>query len=87
MKIGQKVTTARFVGTDVMRYFTGTIIDTPDVERGCRTKITVKVDGDATKLWDNWSGGLHRVTCYGDLTKELNQFCRFKDIKIINEAV
>ena len=28
-------------------YFTGKIIDAPDVDRGCRTKITVKVDGDA----------------------------------------
>jgi hypothetical protein len=30
---------------------------------------------------------LHRQTCYGDITKELEYFCRFKDIKMINEAV
>jgi hypothetical protein len=44
------------------------------------------VDGDAERLWQNWTNGLHRLTCYGDLTKELGYFCRFKDIRMINEA-
>jgi len=87
MRIGQKVTQAKLVGTDLLLYFTGEIINTPDVDRGCRTKITVKVDGDAEKLWKNWSRGLHRVTCYGDIRKELEHFCRFKEIKIVNEAI
>jgi hypothetical protein len=90
MRIGQKVTQTRLLGTDFMPYFTGEIIDTPvslKHDRGCRTKITVKVDGDVTKLWQNWSDGLHRQTCYGDITKELGFFCRFKDIKMVNEAV
>jgi len=42
----------------MMQYFTGTIVDAPDTDRGCRTKITVKVDGDADALWRNWSNGL-----------------------------
>ena len=87
MKIGQKVTQAILIGTDSLQYFTGEIIDTPDVDRGCRTKITVKVDGDITKLWKNWTNGLHRQTCYGDITKELEYFCRFKEIKMVDEAV
>jgi len=90
MRIGQKVTQAKLVGTDFLPYFTGEIIDAPvslEHDRGCRTKITVKVDGDAEKLWKNWSSGLHRVTCYGDITKELGFFCRFKEIKMVNEAV
>jgi hypothetical protein len=56
------------------------------VNRGCRTKITVKVDGDIEKLWKNWSNGLHRVTCYGNLTKDLERFCRFAKVKLVNEA-
>jgi hypothetical protein len=56
-------------------------------DRGCRTKIEVKVDGDITKLWQNWGSGLHRQTCYGDVTKELGYFCRFKEINMIDEAV
>lgn len=86
MRVGQKVTQARLVGTELLPYFTGEIIDTPDTDRGCRTKITVKVDGDVTSLWENWSHGLHRVTCYGDITKELEHFCRFKEINMVDEA-
>jgi hypothetical protein len=87
MRVGEKATQAILVGTDLLLYFTGEIIDAPDIDRGCRTKITVKLDGDAERLWKNWSSGLHRVTCYGDITKDLERFCRFKDIKLVNEAV
>jgi hypothetical protein len=70
--------------------FTGEIVGAPvslEDDRGCRTKIAVRVDGDVTKLWKNWNAGLHRQTAYGDLTKELGYFCRFKDIRMLNEAV
>ena len=80
------MTQAELIGTDLVIYFTGTIIDSPDVPRGCRTKMTVKVDGDADKLWKNWSHGLHRVTCYGDAVPDLKRFCRFKGIELVNEA-
>jgi hypothetical protein len=89
MRIGERVTQAILVGTDELRYFTGEIIDTPVAladDRGCRTKITVKVDGDVSNLWQNWQSGLHRQTCYGDITRELATLCRFKDIRLINEA-
>ena len=89
MRIGEKVTQALLIGTDTMRYFTGEIIDTPVSladDRGCRTKIKVKVDGDITALWQNWTAGLHRQTCYGDITKALAQFCRFKEIEMVDEA-
>lgn len=86
MRVGQKVTQAKLVGPDLLPYFVGQIIEAPDVDRGCRTKITVKVDGSAEKLWKNWSYGLHRVTCYGDITKELEHFCRFKAIEMKNES-
>jgi len=87
MRTGQKVTQALLVDTDNLLYFTGEIIDAPDIDRGCRTKITVRVDGDVETLWKNWSSGLHRQTCYGDITKELGYFCRFKEIKMVDEAV
>jgi hypothetical protein len=90
MRIGERATQAILIGTDSLLYFTGDIIAAPvalEDDRGCRTKITVKVDGDVTKLWKNWSNGLHRQTCYGDITRELELLCRFKDIKMVNEAV
>jgi hypothetical protein len=86
MRVGQDVTQAWLVGTDKLYYFTGDIIESPDIDRGCRTKMTVKVDGDLQKLWQNWSNGLHRVTCYGELTADLKRFCRFKGIELVNEA-
>jgi hypothetical protein len=87
MRVGEKVTQAVLVGTSTLRYFTGQIVGIPEVDRGCRTQIMVKVDGDAERLWKKWSNGIHRVTCYGDITKELQHFCRFKQIDMINEAV
>ncbi len=86
MRVGQKVTQAVFVGANKIQYFTGQIIESPDTERGCRTKMTVKVDGNIEKLWQNWSHGLHRVTCYGDVTPDLKRLCRFKAVELINEA-
>ena len=90
MRVGQKVTQAILVGLDTMRYFTGTVIAAPvrlEDDRGCRTKIDVKVDGDIARLWQNWTAGLHRQTVYGDITKELGFFARFKEIRLIDEAV
>ncbi|MBA7620439.1 hypothetical protein ES703_27788 [subsurface metagenome] len=89
MRVGEKVTQAILIGKDTLRYFTGEIVDTPvslEDDRGCRTKITVRVDGDVTRLWQNWMSGLHRQTCYGDITQELGYFCRFKEINMVNES-
>ena len=46
----------------------------------------MKVDGDVTTLWKNWSNGLHRQTVYGDVTKDLQRFCRYEGIKLVDEA-
>ena len=86
MRIGQRVTQARFVTNDSLVYFTGEIIGLPDLDKGCRTKITVKIDGDTEKLWQNWSHGLHRVTVYGDILPDLKRFCRYKQVKLTDEA-
>lgn len=89
MRLGQRVTQAILIGTDSLQYFTGEIIGAPvkvENDRGCRTQIDVKVDGDATTLWKNWSNGLHRQTVYGDITKDLQRFCRYEGIKLIDEA-
>ncbi len=86
MRTGQKVTQAILVGTDLLQYCTGEITDTPDVDRGCRTKITMKIDGDPESLWENWSNGLHRVICYGNISKDLKRFCGYKGIKYVDES-
>lgn len=89
MRVGERVTQAILIGLDTMRYFTGAVIAAPvrlEDDRGCRTKIEVKVDGNITRLWENWTAGLHRQTVYGDISKELGFFARFKEIRMIDEA-
>jgi hypothetical protein len=86
MRVKQPVTQAILDGTDLLRYFTGQVIEVPDAERGCRTKITVRIDGSPERLWQNWSNGLHRVTVYGNIKEDLERFCRFKGIKMVDEA-
>lgn len=89
MRIGQKVTQAILIGSDRIQYFTGEIVEAPvelEHDRGCRTKIAVRVDGDLSRLWRNWSQGLHRQTCYGDITRELKVFSKFKGITLVDEA-
>ena len=86
MRVGQKVTQLRMIGAESVLCFTGTVTNTPDTDRGCRTQITVKVDGDPQKLWQNWTHGLHRTTVYGDLTPDLKRFCRFKGLNLVQEA-
>lgn len=87
MRVGEPVTQTILEGVTTIRYFTGRITATPDVDRGCRTQITVKVDGNVEHLWRNWTAGIHRVTCYGNVAGDLERFCRFADLKLINEVV
>jgi hypothetical protein len=89
MRVGEKFTQAILTDMNSVRYFTGEIIEAPvglEADRGCRTKIDVRVDGNITALWKNWTAGLHRQTCYGDISKELASFCRFAGLKLVNEA-
>ena len=86
MRVGQPVTQSIVADMSTLRYFTGKITATPDTDRGCRTKITVRIDGNAERLWRNWSAGIHRVSCYGTLTRDLERFCRFAEMQLINEA-
>ena len=71
-------------GTDRVIYFTGTITDVPDTDRGsghgspCRSTVIRRASGR------DWTDGLHRTTVYGDIISDLKR-CRFEDIKLIQE--
>jgi hypothetical protein len=86
MRLGQRVTQAHFADQDRMFYFTGRIVDISGNNNGCRSNITLEVDGDSEKLSQNWSRAPRRTTVYGNLTQDLRRFCRFKEIKLVNEA-
>ena len=85
MPVGRKVSMARLLGTDMMLFSTGDAVDSPFVERGCRTKLTVKVD-NIDQFLENWSSGLHRVIFYGDHTRDVQRYCRFAQIRLLREG-
>ena len=85
MRIGQVITTAKLVNLDTMLISTGTITDTPDVDRGCRTKITTKV-ADARKVLRHYSGGLHRVIAYGDRTAAIEDLATLMGLNVVREC-
>jgi L-fucose isomerase-like protein len=86
MPVGRKLSMARLIGTDLMLFATGDAVDSPMVERGCRTKLTMRVES-IEKMLHNWSCGLHRVVFYGDHARDLERFCRFKGIRLLREGV
>ena len=83
--IKQKVSMARLIGTDKMLFSTGDAVDSPFVQRGCRTKLTVKVE-NLDQFLENWSSGLHRVIFYGDHTRDVQRYCRFAQIRFVREG-
>ncbi len=85
MRIGQVITMAKLINHDTMLISTGTIIDTPDSDRGCRTKITTKV-ANARKLLDGYEGGLHRVIFYGDRVKAVRELAGLMQFKVVDEG-
>ena len=85
LPIKQKVSMARLLGTDKMLFSIGDAVDSPFVERGCRTKLTVKVE-NIDKFLENWSSGLHRVIFYGDHTRDIQRYCRFAQIRLLHEG-
>jgi hypothetical protein len=85
LPVGQKVTMARLIGTDLMLFSTGDAVDSPFDERACRTKLTMRV-ANVDRFLENWSCGLHRVIFYGDHTRDVRRFCRFTGIKVLREG-
>ncbi|MBI4579987.1 MAG: hypothetical protein HY718_09820, partial [Planctomycetes bacterium] len=72
-------------GVNTMLVSAGRIVDVPDVDRGCRTKITVKV-ADARKMLEQWSHGLHRVIFYGNQIADTRRLGRFLDFDVVDEG-
>ncbi len=86
MPVGGKVSMARLIGTDLILFSTGDAVDSPFVDRACRTKLTMRVE-NIDKFLENWSSGLHRVVFYGDHTRDLRRFCRFTQVRFLHEGV
>ncbi len=86
MPVSRKLTMARLIDTDKMLFATGDAVDSPFVEWGCRTKLTMRVE-NIDKMLESWSSGLHRVVFYGDHSRDLRRYCRFAQIRVLHEGV
>lgn len=85
MRLQQAITCAKLVDLKTMLISTGTIIDNPDCDRGCRTKITTKV-ADAKKVMNNYGGGLHRVIVYGDRVNAVKDLATLLKFTVVEEC-
>jgi hypothetical protein len=86
MPVGRRLSMARLIGTNIMLFSTGDAVDTPFVERGCRSKVAMKVE-NPEKFLENWSCGLHRVVFYGDHSRDIKSYCRFAGLRLLREGV
>ncbi len=81
-RFGKVITTANLVDGGKMVAFLGELINVPQINRGCRTKIEQKVRNARSILY-GWHGskevspfGLHRVVAVGDWIDELEEISR-----------
>ncbi|NLF07837.1 MAG: twin-arginine translocation signal domain-containing protein [Pirellulaceae bacterium] len=86
LPVGRKVSMAKLIGSDQLLFSTGDAIDSPLLDRGCRTKLTVRVP-NPEKFMEGWTSGLHRVIFYGDHTRDIERFCRFARVRLLREGV
>jgi L-fucose isomerase-like protein len=86
LPVGEKITMARLIGTDLMLVSTGDAVDSPFAERGCRTKLTTRVQ-NIERFLENWSCGLHRVVFYGDHMRDIRRFSRFAQVRLLHEGI
>ncbi len=91
---GRAMTCAKLVKLDTILISTGEIIGSPDVDRGCRTKIATKV-ADARSMLDNWGCGvvgggwvehLHRVVFYGNHLQDIKHLGVLTGLKVVEEV-
>jgi hypothetical protein len=85
MPVSQPLSMARLIGSDIMLFSTGEAVDSPFVERGCRSKLTMRVN-NIDRFIENWSCGLHRVIIYGDHSRDIKRFCRFMNLRLLHEG-
>ena len=88
MRVGQKVTQAILIGTDQMLYFTGEIIDAPGRRR---PRLPHQDHRQGRRRRRDALEELVQRPAPRDLLrqhpKDLERFCRFAKIKLIDEAV
>jgi L-fucose isomerase-like protein len=90
-KIGAPMTVVEYIDGNKIVISTGEVIRSPEINRGCRTKIELKVS-NAEAMLKNWHGGewvspfsLHRVLVYGNWVSEIEDLAKLLNIEIEKE--
>ncbi|MCD6384354.1 hypothetical protein J7M23_01115 [Candidatus Sumerlaeota bacterium] len=86
-KIGEPCTVAKILETETLTLSWGSIISNPDINRGCRTKVEIAVEGDVLKLLRSWRGDLHRVLAYGSHRWALEEVARLIGLELYYETL
>jgi len=90
-RTGQTITCAKITKPDTILVSTGKITGSPDVDRGCRTKMATQVT-DARAMLDNWGCGvvgnelidrLHRVVFYGDHLRDVKNMAVLMGLNVV----
>jgi len=85
MRPGREVTHAKLLNFDTMLVARGHTVGNVDIDKGCRTKVQMKVR-DARKLYQNYRGGLHRLMFYGDLVRQIEDLGRLLGFTVVDEC-
>jgi len=87
MPLGEMTTTLEF-DTDSRKVLIhqAKTIENVDEDKACRTKLAAEVCGDIYKLLENWEGGWHRVTYYGDHRQQVRNLAALIGFEVIEEA-
>lgn len=85
-QVGQTVTQAVFLDSQQVVYFTGEVVAAADTRHNYRAQLALKVNGGVATLSQSGYPGVHGVLGNGDLAAELERFCRWKGLRLVNAA-
>jgi L-fucose isomerase-like protein len=85
MSPGRDVTHAKLADFETMLVARGTTAGSVDIDKGCRTKVRMRVS-NARKLYQNYRGGLHRVMFYGDLVRQIEDLGKLLGFTVVDEC-
>ena len=87
MPLGYMTTTLEVnCGSKQVLFHQSKSVDNIDEDKACRTKLAGDLKGSLEKLVTGWGWGWHRVTFYGDLRPQVEEFAKATGMKIVEEA-
>ena len=84
--VGEQVTTAMiYPSSKASVIHSGKAVGNVGLQEACRSKLAAETNAEA--VLENWSGGWHRVTLYGDWRKLILRLLKVKGLPVIEEDI